>query len=175
MVVDEAYGPFTDSSFNTELNNFSNLVILRTASKLGLAGTRFGWLTGSKDLLAELNKLRLPYNINNLTQSTITFALQNFSVFAQQAQKIRRSRQTLSERLNVFGELKVFPSEANFILFKTKTLNAEHVFNDLLKQKILIKNLHQQPGLQNCLRVTVGTDQENESFLIALAKALNAN
>ena len=172
VVIDEAYGPFASQSFAQEMHEYENMLLLRTASKLGLAGIRFGWLTGSKNLIAELNKLRLPYNINQLTQLTMDFVLNNYADFAEQAKQICNSRRSLCLSLNDLDGVQAFPSDANFILFKILSLGADEVFQKLLAQKVLIKNLSSQDGLQQCLRVTVGTDKENEIFLQALRNAL---
>jgi histidinol-phosphate aminotransferase len=172
VVVDEAYGPFTDHSFSDELDNYPNLLLLRTASKLGLAGIRFGWLAGNSEIITALNKLRLPYNINSLTQTTLQFALAHFDVFAAQAQQIRDSRTRLFERLTSLEGVHPYPSEANFILCKLQNKDASEVFNQLLAHKVLIKNMSQQQGLNNCLRITVGTEEENQTCIQALQKAL---
>lgn len=172
VVIDEAYGPFASESFVDEMHKYNNMLLLRTASKLGLAGIRFGWLTGHEQIIAELNKLRLPYNINKLTQLTIDFVLNNYSMFAQQSQQICISRGSLYRALQEIEGVQPYPSDANFILFKMVSASADDVFQKLLAQKVLIKNLSAQPGLHQCLRVTVGTDQENEFFLRALRNAL---
>ena len=172
VVIDEAYGPFASDSFSEELQNFPNMVLLRTASKIGLAGIRFGWLAGAIELINELNKLRLPYNINSLTQLTIEFALDNFQLFKQQALQIQESRQTLFDRLSRMEGVRPYESEANFILFKLLSQNANDIYKRLLVEKVLIKNLSQQAGLSQCLRVTVGTEQENTEFCRALERAL---
>ena len=172
VVIDEAYGPFANDSFVNNLCQYKNMLLLRTASKLGLAGIRFGWLTGDTNVITELNKLRLPYNINQLTQLTLEFALDNYPLFAQQAQKICESRTNLFEALNNLESIQVFPSEANFILIKVLDKNATQVFEKILDQKVLIKDLSMQNGLENCLRITVGTDEENDKLLDALKQAL---
>ena len=174
VVIDEAYGPFASESFAREMRDYTNMLLLRTASKLGLAGIRFGWLTGDKQIIAELNKLRLPYNINQLTQLTMGFVLDNYTEFAQQAQQICDSRDVLYQALSEIDGVQAFPSDANFILFKVLAGNADEVFQKLLAQNVLIKNLSSQTGLQQCLRVTVGSKQENEIFLRALRNALKS-
>ena len=174
VVIDEAYGPFANDGFAKDLANYDNMLLLRTASKLGLAGVRFGWLAGEKQLIAELNKIRLPYNINQLTQLTIEFALENYTVFAEQAEAIRTMRGSLFAQLSEMEGIKPFVSEANFILFKVLSRSADDVFNSLLEQKVLIKNLSKQAGLEQCLRVTVGSKEENKIFCNALVKALAA-
>lgn len=172
VVIDEAYGPFTDHSFSEQLDKYPNVLLLRTASKLGLAGIRFGWLAGDNEIITGLNKLRLPYNINTLTQATLQFSLAHFDVFAEQAQQIRHSRTELFKQLKTLNGVQPYPSEANFILCKIINRDADKVFNHLLAEKILVKNLSQQNYLHNCLRITVGTAEENQTCLHALQKAL---
>ena len=172
VIIDEAYGPFANDSFVDDLSQYKNMLLLRTASKLGLAGIRFGWLAGDRDAIAELNKLRLPYNINQLTQLTLEFALDNYSLFSQQAQAICDSRAKLFSALNELKGIQAFPSEANFILIKVLEKDVTQVFENLLDQKVLIKNLSKQTGLERCLRITVGTEEENKKLLDALNQAL---
>ena len=174
VVIDEAYGPFASASMVNQIHEYPNMLLLRTASKLGLAGLRFGWLAAAHELIAELNKIRLPYNINCLTQMTMQFALQNYPVFAQQAEKICQSRELLASGLSALAALTVFPSQANFLLIRLQSHSAEHVYTQLLAQKVLIKNVSKQTGLANCLRVTVGTDEENQALLKALEHALSS-
>ena len=172
VVIDEAYGPFAGDTFSDEFGMYSNMLLLRTASKLGLAGIRFGWLVGEETLITELNKLRLPYNINQLTQLSMNFALDNYNVFAEQADQICSLREELYQELQQINDLHVFPSAANFILFKLININADEVYKRLLAQKVLIKNLSNQARLDQCLRVTVGTEEENKIFITALQHAL---
>ena len=172
VVIDEAYGPFASKTFAEDVDAYPNMLLLRTASKLGMAGIRFGWLAGSTELIAELNKLRLPYNINQLTQLTMNFVLDNYSVFEQQAQQICQSRSNLYSALDNIEGVQPFPSDANFILFKVLAKDANQVYQELLGQQVLIKNLSSQPELQQCLRVTVGSEEENATFLRALEKVL---
>ena len=172
VVIDEAYGPFTGETFSDEIEQYPNMLLLRTASKLGLAGIRFGWMVGEAGLIAELNKLRLPYNINQLTQLSMNFALDNYAVFAQQAKQICLLREKLYQQLEEVEGLQVFPSSANFILFKVITMDAKEIYNRLLAQKILVKDLSNQIGLDQCLRVTIGTEEENKTFIKALRQVL---
>ena len=173
VVIDEAYGPFAGDSFTDDLAKYPNMLLLRTASKMGLAAIRFGWLAGDTALIAELNKIRLPYNINQLTQLTMEFALENYSMFAEQAEIIRSLRESLIDELTKMKGVDPYASEANFILFKVLSYNADDVFQKLLEQKVLIKNVSKQVGLDQCLRVTVGSQQENKIFCDALSYALN--
>ncbi len=174
VVIDEAYGPFAADSFTDDLAKNNNMLLLRTASKLGLAAIRFGWLAGDAALISELNKIRLPYNINQLTQLTMEFALDNYAMFAEQADTIRSLRGSLFGQLSAIEGIKPFASEANFILIKVLTHDASIVFDHLLKQKVLIKNVSKQTGLAQCLRITVGSKEENKIFCDALINALSS-
>jgi len=170
VVVDEAYFAFTDSTFMQVLVSHPNLVIMRTLSKMGLAGLRIGYLAGHPHWLNEFEKIRLPYNINVLSQVSAQFALQNIAVLNEQSKKIVNDRAVVSLALQEIEGLQVFPSDANFILFKLLEGDAHMIYKNLLDKGILIKNLSasNNPILHNCLRVTVGTSKENASFLDAL-------
>lgn len=173
VVVDEAYAPFTDASFMSRLADFPNLLVLRTVSKMGLAGLRLGLLAGAPQWLSEVDKTRLPYNINVLTQASACFALQHKAVLDEQAQQIRADRGRLSSALQALHGIEVYPSEANFILFRVPPGRADRIFAGLQEQGVLIKNLNPAGGrLQDCLRVTVGRPEENQAFLAALQKVL---
>jgi histidinol-phosphate aminotransferase len=175
VVIDEAYAPFADASFMDELGDFDNLLVMRTVSKLGLAGLRLGYLAGKPEIVEQLHKVRLPYNINILTQGSTYFALCHHSIFDEQTATLRQERGGLLERLNRIDGIDALPSAANFILFKTTQTDATAIFNQLKARKILIKNLSPQGGsLTNCLRVTVGTPEENRLFLEALHQIMAA-
>jgi histidinol-phosphate aminotransferase len=167
VVVDEAYNAFADASFMPRLHEFSNLLVMRTLSKQGLAGLRLGVLAGSADWLAHLEKLRLPYNINVLTQAVAHAVLQHGDVLAEQAESIVAQRTVLQQQLGSMAGVEIYPSQANFILFRVA--DADRVFQGLKARGILIKNLNSShPMLSGCLRVTVGTPEENEKFVHAL-------
>ncbi|MDH5513674.1 MAG: histidinol-phosphate transaminase [Gammaproteobacteria bacterium] len=173
VVVDEAYAPFTDASFMSSLGEFSNLLVLRTVSKMGLAGIRLGMLAGDPAWLEQIDKTRLPYNIGTLNQLTGVFAMQHKPVFDEQAGKIRSARGELDARLRELGSLTVYPSEANFILFRVPEGRADALYAGLREAGVLIKNLNgSSKALQDCLRVTVGQPDENGVFLDALARLL---
>ena len=175
VVVDEAYQPFADDSWMGQVMDYPNLVVMRTFSKLGLAGLRLGYLVGHPAWLDEFNKVRMPYNINVLTQTSIRFALQHAEVFTQQAVKICSERERMFSIMNDLPNIEVFPSATNFLLFRVAP-GASQVFDGLYSKNILIKNLHKtHSALENCLRVTVGTSEENEAFLSALAALLEGN
>jgi len=171
VVVDEAYHAFADSSFMEKLSEYPNLLLMRTLSKLGLAGLRLGLLTGRSEWLIQLEKVRLPYNVGVLTQEVVRKILQYPDILQQQADAIKAEREVMSKNLNVLDGVEAFPSDANFILFRVS--KASQVFSELKKCNILIKNLDgSHPLLKNCLRVTIGTPDENKQFLRVLQECI---
>ncbi len=173
VVVDEAYTAFSGTSFMNRLGEFSNLLVMRTLSKMGLAGLRLGYLVGPSNWLREFDKLRLPYNINTLTQFTAEFVLRFEDEFEEQVGQINRDRAWMAENLRRFKGVEVFPSDANFVLFRVAKGQADRVHVALQKKGVLIKNMHGTHDLlQDCLRVTVGKPSENVAFLSALTSAL---
>jgi histidinol-phosphate aminotransferase len=173
VILDEAYAPFANASFISRLGQYDNLLVMRTVSKLGLAGLRLGYLVGLPSILEELNKIRLPYNINILTQASANFALTYPQLFEPQTQAICDERARLLNELNALQGIQAFNSAANFILFKTPENKATAIFQAIKQQGVLIKNLSPQAGLlTDCLRVTVGTPDENTAFLVALKSAI---
>ncbi|VAW61054.1 Histidinol-phosphate aminotransferase [hydrothermal vent metagenome] len=175
VVVDEAYHPFACTSLMPRLGEFDNLLVMRTVSKMGLAGLRLGLLAGPDQWISEFDKIRLPYNINILTQVTAEFALKHAHVFEQQASLIRQQREWLFNALAEFSQFNVYPSRANFILLRVIDGDASNIFLALKQQGVLIKNLHPSGGvLHQCLRITVGTPEENSSLIDALKKILNS-
>lgn len=174
VIIDEAYQPFANASYLQRLPEFQNVLLMRTVSKLGLAGIRLGALIGPRYWLKELDKLRLPYNINSLTQASLAFALTHYTAFEQQAWQICIERRSLYEKLSAIKNLQVWPTHANFILFRLKNREADRVHEHLKSQKVLLKNLSRvHPLLAQCLRVTVGSPEENRIFLQALDSAPN--
>ena len=175
VIVDEAYHPFAGESFMSRLGQFENLLVMRTVSKMGLAGLRLGLLAGAPKWINEFDKVRLPYNINVLTQISAAFALENAHVFEAQAAAIREQRSWLLGELDKIPGMQVYPSRANFILLRMQKNDANKVFESLKQQGVLIKNMHPAGGvLQQCLRVTVGTPEENRVFVQAMKKNLHA-
>jgi histidinol-phosphate aminotransferase len=175
VVVDEAYHAFAGASFMARLAEFDNLVVMRTVSKIGLAGLRLGFLAGRPEWLGEFDKVRLPYNINVLTQVSACFALDNAAVLDEQTALIRRDRDDLAARLASLPGVEVFPSAANFLLFRVAPGRATPIFEGLREGGVLIKNLAAAGGaLDDCLRVTVGTPEENARFLDTLERVLAA-
>ncbi len=169
VIIDEAYAPFTDASFMPRIGEFDNLVVMRTLSKMGLAGLRLGLLAGPEAWISEIDKTRLPYNINVLTQLSASFALSHISLFDRQTAKIRAARTQLFNELQEIAGILPFESEANFILVRTAQGEAPLLFEGLKQQGILIKILHgSHPLLNDCLRITVGTEAENRALIAAL-------
>ena len=168
VVIDEAYHVFAGRSFMPRLAEFDNLVVIRTVSKLGLAGIRLGYLVGRPEWVAQLDKVRPPYNVSVLTQAAALFMLERLDVLEAQAARIRSDRKNLGEHLAALQGVTVFPSEANFFLIRVP--DAERTYQALKQQNVLVRNLH--PGIRNCLRVTVGTPEENRILLGALRESL---
>jgi histidinol-phosphate aminotransferase len=169
VVLDEAYHVFARRSFMPRLPEFPNLVVMRTVSKLGLAGIRLGYLAGGPQWIEQFNKVRQVYNVNVLTQAAALFMLERLEVLEDQAARIRAERQTLGAALSILKGITVFPSEANFFLIRVP--DADHTFEALRRQGVLVRNLN-SPALRNCLRVTVGRPEENRILLNALREAL---
>lgn len=170
-VVDEAYQPFAKKSFMGRLPEFPNLVVMRTLSKLGLAGIRLGYLSGDPKLLEQFEKVRPPYNVNVLTQVAAEFALDHLDVLDQQAEMLNAERTRLAAELAALPGVEVFPSAANFISMRVP--DADRTCSKLRDEKVLIKNLSKMDKvLANCIRVTVSTPEENTAFLNALKASL---
>lgn len=174
VVIDEAYHAFADKSFMPMLKEYDNLLVMRTVSKMGLAGLRLGLLAGKAEWLNEFDKVRLPYNINILTQASAEFAIKNRQVLEQQTQQICVDRELLFNALSQIKNITAYPSQANFILVRVQQGKADSIFNTLKEQGVLIKNLNPAGGLlADCLRITVGTAEENKRFLELFKKALS--
>jgi histidinol-phosphate aminotransferase len=169
VVLDEAYHVFAQKSFMPRLAEFPNLVVMRTVSKLGLAGIRLGYLVGRPQWIGEFNKVRQAYNVNVLTQAAATFVLERLEVLEEQAAKIRAERTVLGKALAALPGVTVFPSEANFFLVRVP--DADRGYEALRRQGVLVRNFN-SPGLENCLRITVGTPDENRILLTAMREAL---
>ena len=168
VVIDEAYHVFAGKSFVPRLAEFDNLVVIRTVSKLGLAGIRLGYLVGRPEWVAQLDKVRPPYNVSVLTQAAALFMLERLDVLEEQAARIRSDRTQLGTSLKALKGVTVYPSEANFFLIRVP--DADKTYQALKQQNVLVRNLN--PGIRNCLRVTVGTPEENRILLSALKESL---
>lgn len=171
VVIDEAYQPFASKSYLPKIAQHSHVLLMRTLSKFGLAGVRIGYLIGAHALIAEINKVRPPYNVSVLNAECAIFALAHQDVFAAQAQEICAQRAYLLQKLSEMAQVQVYPSEANMILIRVP--DAGLCFDRLKAQGILVKNVSKMhPLLDNCLRLTVGTPDENARLLAALQMAL---
>jgi len=165
LIIDEAYHPFADDTYTDLIA--PNVIVLRTYSKLGLAGLRLGYALGHPETIAEINKVRLPYNISSPGQASARFFLEHFHVFEEQAEKICQERRRLAVILARMAHVDTYPSQANFILLRVA--NANVVFEALKQKGILVKNMHTAGGLlENCLRVTIGLPEENDQFVKSL-------
>lgn len=174
VIVDEAYHAFADDSFMPKVTSYDNLLVMRTVSKMGLAGLRLGLLAGPPAWLTEFDKVRLPYNINVLTQASAEFALQHAEVLKAQTEQIKKDRDLLDKELRQIEGLTVYPSRANFILCRVPAGLAGRIFEGLKAKGVLLKNLDKAGGsLKDCLRVTVGTPAENRAFMTALKQVLS--
>ena len=163
VVLDEAYYAYSERSFLTEIDNFSNLVVLRTISKIGFAGLRLGLLVGSEETIEQLNKLRLPYNINILTQVSANFLLKDSQRIVSNAKIIMNERGRLYDELSLIPGLTVYPSQANFLLVKAD--NAKSLLESLKESGILIKGFAIGTQLENFIRISVSEAKENNVLL----------
>jgi histidinol-phosphate aminotransferase len=171
VVMDEAYQPFASQTYMDHITRHSHVLLMRTLSKFGLAGVRLGYMIGPMALIAEIDKVRPPYNISVLNAECALFALEHAEVFAAQAQDLREQRERLQKALAALPRVQPFPSEANMILARVP--DAVKAFEGLKAHGVLIKNVSKMhPLLNNCLRLTVGTAQENDQMLAALKESL---
>jgi histidinol-phosphate aminotransferase len=171
VVMDEAYQPFAARDSMDRLRRYPHVLVMRTMSKFGLAGVRIGYMMGRSELIAEVDKLRPPFNVSVLNAEAALFALEHAQVYAEQAAAIRSERARLSAFLVGFPKVTAFPSEANMILVRLP--KAAEVFAGLKQRGILVKHvaaLH--PLLADCLRLTVGTPDENTALINALQSLL---
>lgn len=162
-VVDEAYHSFSGDSFVGELEDNPNLIVLRTLSKVGLAGLRVGMMAANPDVVDAVNRVRLPYNVNSLSQAAATIVLRHGGVIDEQVAMILSERDRLFKALAAISGVTVYPTATNFIMFRLR--GATEAFRLLKKEGILIKNLDSPGPLKDCLRVTIGTPAENDEFL----------
>ncbi len=167
VVVDEAYFHFAGKTFLPDIDRHENLVIFRTLSKVGLAAMRIGLLIGPPALIHELHKVRLPYNLNSLSQTAAGFYLDEEEAFLKQAAEIRRWRAELYSALDALPGIHPRPTEANFIFFSCD-FDPDRVYSHLVQRGILIRNLSTPDLTKGYMRVTVGTREENMEFVEAL-------
>lgn len=172
VVIDEAYQPFASRTWMDRVTHHQNVLVMRTLSKFGLAGVRLGYLLGPKALIAEIDKVRPPYNVSVLNAEAGLFALEHADEFAHQADVLRSERTRLVATLAAMPGLRPYPSEANMIL--TRVPDAAALFEALKRHQVLVKNVSKlHPLLHNCLRLTVGTPQENDVMIAALEMSLS--
>lgn len=173
VVVDQAYIDFYDErELLNEISQHSNIVLLRTFSKAwGLAGARFGLAVADSFIVKLLMNIKSPYNINKLTENIVLKSLSRIDQKNDILEKIKNEREYLTSGLkSIKGVGFVYPSDANFILFKVD--NADEVYNNLIQKGVIIRNRSNQKNLEGCLRVTVGTHDQNQKFLKELRDVL---
>lgn len=171
VVMDEAYQPFASRSWMRRMGTQPHVMVLRTLSKFGLAGVRLGYLCGAARLIAEIDKVRPPYNVGSLNAEAALFALENAYEFGQQAAVLREQRARLQGELAALPGVEAFPSEANMILVRVP--DSARAFEGMKARGVLVKHvagLH--PLLANCLRLTVGTPPQNDRMMQALKESL---
>jgi histidinol-phosphate aminotransferase len=171
VVFDEAYQPFSSRTWMERVGQHEHVLVMRTLSKFGLAGVRLGYMVGAAALVAEVDKLRPPYNVSALNAEAALFAMEHADEYARQAAILRAERERLQAAFKSITPVHAYPSEANMILIRIP--DAKRAFEGMKRRGVLVKNvsgLH--PLLANCLRVTVGTPQENELMLEALKASL---
>jgi len=171
VVIDEAYGHFSNDTFLPLIENYHNLIILKSLSKIGLAALRLGFMIGNELIMRELNKVRLPYNVNAYSQVAASFYLSYEEVFQRQIEEIKRERERLYEALKEMRGIIPYPSQANFVFFRCD-FSSDLLYEALKAQGILIRNFPYAGRFRNCLRVTVGKPEENELFIETLRRIL---
>jgi len=173
VVFDEAYQPFSSRSWMQRLAAHDHVLVMRTLSKFGLAGVRLGYLCGHAALIDEVEKVRPPYNISVLNAEATLFALEHADEFARQAAVLRGERERLQAAFGGMPGVRPYPSEANMILLRVP--DAARAFEGMKARGVLVKNIGAalpHPLLANCLRVTVGTPDENTQMIDALKASL---
>ncbi|MBC3846252.1 histidinol-phosphate transaminase [Winogradskyella echinorum] len=171
VVIDEAYIDFSNQeSWLSRLNEFPNLIVTQTLSKAyGMAGIRLGICFASEEIINALNKIKPPYNVNQLTQAKAFERLIKIDDVNKEIEAILNERKRLIEKLNSISFVEqIFPSDANFVLVKVD--NATGRYNELVKKGIVVRNRTNQPGCENCLRFTIGTEKENMRLIEILKK-----
>lgn len=171
VVIDEAYQPFSSRSYIDRLARHPHVLLMRTLSKFGLAGVRIGYMLGAADLIAQIDKVRPPYNISVLNAEAALFALEHAAVYEAQAADLRAQREALAQGLARLPGVKAWPSDANMVLVRVP--DAQAAFEGMKRRGVLVKNVSKMHTLlANCLRLTVGTADENAQMLAALQASL---
>ena len=166
VVVDEAYCDFSKKSYVPHIEKYENLLVLRTMSKTGFAGARLGMLFARPQIATEVNKARLPYNINSLSQQIMSFALEHSEIIERKIELILSERERLRGALGKIDDLHIYPTDANFFLVRVQ--DADFLFTELVKSDILVRRFEGKGRLGDCLRITVGTREENDRLTEAL-------
>lgn len=174
VVIDEAYGEFAASSLTGLVERSPHVAVLRSCSKMGLAGLRLGTLIASPPVVEAVEKVRLPYNVNSFTQAAVRLVLEHREALEEQIEAVRADRASLFKALEAQPGVTPYPSEANFVLFRVDEVEAETVHERLLEAGVLVRFFGGPGRLGKCLRVTVGRPEENEAFVTALAAAIKA-
>ena len=170
VVIDEAYQPFSSRSYLDRVAKHQHVLLMRTLSKFGLAGVRIGYMMGNEALIAQVDKVRPPYNVSVLNCEAALFALEHEEVFAAPAAQLRQERARIQAALAGMG-LRSWPSDANMILVRVP--DAVRSFEGMKARKVLVKNISRMhPLLAGCLRLTVDTAEENTQLLAALQSTL---
>ena len=171
VVFDEAYQPFSSRSWMPRLGEHEHVLVLRTLSKFGLAGVRLGYLCGAAPLIHEIDKVRQPYNVSSLNAEAALFALANAYEFGRQARILRAERERLQLELGELDGVTPFPSEANMILVRVP--DSQRAFDGMKARGVLVKHIAAlHPLLENCLRLTVGTPEQNTLMMDSLRESL---
>ncbi|WP_395700336.1 histidinol-phosphate transaminase [Aquabacterium sp.] len=171
VVMDEAYQPFAARDSMPRLRRFPHVLLMRTMSKFGLAGVRIGYLIGQRELIGEIDKLRPPFNVSVLNAEAGLFALEHVDEYARQAAAIRSERDRLFTQLQQLPGVRPYPSQANMILARVP--DAAKAFAGMKQRGVLVKNVSAlHPLLANCLRLTIGTPDENPQMIEALRASL---
>ncbi|KUO58376.1 MAG: histidinol-phosphate aminotransferase [Gracilibacter sp. BRH_c7a] len=174
VVVDEAYVEFAGESLIGEINNYPNLLIMRTFSKaFGMAALRLGYVLGNEELINCLNKVRQPFNVNSFSQQAGVIALKYEAEYKKQIEIIKKEMQILYNELNKIPNLRVLPTMANFILIQPK--EPSNLAEKLSAKGFTIRNLGNIPGLGQSLRISSGTPEENKAFLQAIKEVADSN
>ncbi len=173
VVLDESYTAYINDSCAELIEKYDNVVLIRTFSKVGLAGIRLGYLAGNAEIIEQINKVRMPHNVNILTQTTARFMLEQMAFINESARKILAEKSALYNKLSVFEKVTVYSTQTNFLLVRVP--NADEVFTRLRDDyKILVKNLHGTHAIMdNILRITIGNERENQKLEQALSEILS--
>lgn len=166
FVSDEAYFPYSQQTMIDKLSKYKNLLIMRSLSKIGFASIRLGYLMGDKTVIQAINKVRLPYNINTLTQKIAEYITKKNDLITQWISDTIEERERLYKTLTALN-IFTLPSKGNFITFK---IEKSGFYNYLLENGIIVKDLSQSFGMKNFYRVTVGKKEENDYFIKLLNK-----